>query len=62
MCKPSNRETLFVYFPSSSTVSIAFIPLFKQRLKSSGPWLGAQWTIPVPCSVVTKRASNIGIS
>ena len=59
---PSNNCTLLVYFPSPSTVSIAFISLLRQRLKSSGPWLGAQCTIPVPCSVVTKRASNIGTS
>ena len=25
----------------------------RHKLKSSGPWLGAQCTIPVPCSVVT---------
>ena len=42
MCIPSKSATFFVYFPSPSTVSIAFIPLFVQRLKSSGPWLGAQ--------------------
>ena len=34
---------------------------FKHRLKSSGPWLGAQWTIPVPCSKSTKFASSLGL-
>ena len=59
---PSKFKTCFVYFPSSSTVSTALILLFKHKLKSSGPWLGAQCTIPEPCSVVTNLASSIGIS
>ena len=37
MWTPSNNGTLLVYLPSPSTVSIALIPLFMQRLKSSGP-------------------------
>ena len=35
--KQSNKDTFFVYLPSPSTVSIALIPLFKHKLKSSGP-------------------------
>ena len=32
-----NNGIFFVYLPSPSTVSIALMPCFKQRLKSSGP-------------------------
>ena len=34
---PSKIGMFFVYLPSSLTVSIAFIPYFKHKLKSSGP-------------------------
>ena len=47
---------------SISTVSKAFILLFKQKLKSSGPGLGAQWTTPVPCSDFTNQDTSIGIT
>ena len=62
MCTPEKKGISSEYKPPSLIVLEALMPCFKHRLKSSGPWLGAEWTIPVPCSKVTKSPSSKGTS